>query len=155
VSKSLSLNDLYRLVFRGLKLCQNMFQLAHANGSRVIAPSTRKTATQGLQDGEVITVSIADDANTGEGIARRGVSAEDLALVKVCGIKDDEDMVVAFWVSRYTTQTIAFVKWKHWRTLAECSCCRITPTRMQMWTDISSSDDGLLEGTPQQILLTV
>jgi hypothetical protein len=47
----------------------------------------------------------------------RGVAAGDLALIKVYGANNN--LIVSYWVNRYTSLSIASVQWKFWRALSE------------------------------------
>jgi hypothetical protein len=118
VPKDLSLEDLYKLAFRGLKARHNMFQLVHSDSNRVINPSpTGTVSTQSLHIGGEITIRIAEDANVDDTSPHRGVAAGDLALIKVYGANNN--LIVSYWVNRYTSLSIASVQWKFWRALSE------------------------------------
>jgi hypothetical protein len=149
VSKHLTLNDLYRLVFRGLEARHNMFQLVHNAGKRAIVASTQTAAIYGLQDQEVITIRIAEDTGTGECLTHHGVAAGDLALVKV----HDQagELVVAYWAKRSSSQSIATVWWKYWRALAERGH-DLHATPLVMWTDLSANGDEFENGWPRKVL---
>ncbi|GAB7333004.1 hypothetical protein MBLNU13_g04699t1 [Cladosporium sp. NU13] len=147
VPRSLSLFDLCKLAFRGLKARHNMFQLVHSVGNRVIVPSPLSIGTHGLQDGEAITIRIAEDADTGNRASHHGVASGDLALVKVYGSNDN--LAVSYWVNRYSSQSTASIQWKYWRALFEGS--QLTPSTSQpleLWTDMQSSGDGMSVGHP-------
>lgn len=136
---TLSLDDLYKLVFRGLKARHSTFQLVHSQGNRVIAPaSTRTIVQEGLHDGEDITVRIAEDMDD-HASSRGSVAAGDLALVKVYGPSEPKQMVVAYWVNRYCSQSIASVHWKYWRAMSE-SHSSLKVRSMQAW--LCQVDDG-------------
>ena len=147
VPRSLTLFDLYKLAFRGLKARHNMFQLVQSVGNRAIVPSPLTIGSHGLQDEEVITIRIAEDADTSNRIHRHGVTTGDLALVKVYG--PDHDLAVSYWVNRYSAQSTASVQWKYWRALFESP--HLTPWTirpLEFWTNMSSSGDGLSSGIP-------
>lgn len=147
VPKTLSLDALYKQVFRGLKARHNMFQLVQES-NRVITPSPSETiGTQGLKDGESVTVRIAEDANVGDPVARGGVAAGDLTLIKVYG--PSNQLVVAYWANRYSSQSIASVQWKYWRASSERTHLS-TFTPYEMWTDMNKSGDGFSQGYPQK-----
>jgi ubiquitin-protein ligase len=147
VPQTLTLADLYKLAFRGLKARYNMFQLVQSVGNRAIVPSPLTIGSHGLQDEEVITIRIAEDNDTSNRIHHHGVTPGDLALVKVYG--PDGNLVVSYWVNRYSSQSTASVQWKYWRALFEGS--QPTPSTSQpleLWTDMQSSGDGLSVGHP-------
>jgi ubiquitin-protein ligase len=149
VPKTLSLNDLYKLAFRGLKARHNMFQLVHSDNDRVITPSlTRTVSAQGLQEGGDITVRIAEDVDTNDQPSRRGVTAGDLALIKVYS-SNNNDLIVSYWVNRYTSLSVSSVVWKYWRALCERDH-RAQLSPLEVWVRMEESGDGLCVGWPQK-----
>jgi ubiquitin-protein ligase len=147
VPRSLTLFNLYKLAFRGLKARHNMFQLVQSVGNRAITPSPQTIGSHGLQDGDAFTIRIAKDAETSDRLPPHDVASGDLALVKV--YDHNHDLAVSYWVNRYSSQSTASVQWKYWRALSENP--QPTPLAIQpleFWTNMSSSGDGLSSGMP-------
>jgi ubiquitin-protein ligase/uncharacterized protein YegL len=146
---TLNLEDLYKLVFRGLKARPCTFQLVRSKGLRVIVPSSIRTIDQeALQDGEDITVRIAEEMDNQGGVPSRGsVAAGDLALIKVYGPGEPNQMTVAYWVNRYCSQSIASIHWKYWRAMSERSSSW-TVRSLQAWMRLEDDGDGYFSGYP-------
>ena len=147
VPRSLTLFNLYKLAFRGLKARHNMFQLVQSVGNRAIAPSALTIGSHGLRDEEAITIRIAEDADTSDRAPHHGVASGDLALVKVYG--SDGNLAVSYWVNRYSSQSTASIQWKYWRALFESDHLTTSrPRPLEFWTDMRNSGDGLSVGHP-------
>lgn len=147
VPQSLTLSDLYKLAFRGLKARHNMFQLVHSVGNRAIVPSSLTIGSHGLQNEEVIIIRIAEDADTGDRLPHQGSAPGDLVFVKV--YSSDNDLAVSYWVNRCSSQSTASVQWKYWRALSERSHLSTSTIKpLEFWIDMTSSGDGLSVGYP-------
>ncbi|KAM0701315.1 hypothetical protein Q7P35_011676 [Cladosporium inversicolor] len=148
VLKDFSLDDLYKLAFRGLKARHHAFQLVHSGRNRVIMPSSTGTVgTEGIQTGENVTIRIAEDADMNHPVTRGGVTAGDLALIKVYGLRNE--LVVAYWANKHNSQSIASIQWKYWRALSEkSSLWAFAP--YEVWTDMQGCGDGLFSGCPHK-----
>lgn len=147
VAPDLSMVDLYRLVFRGLRAKFLVMQLAYND---ITLPANAATiSSRFIADGARIDVRLADESdlmNTSAGQARAPASG-DFCLVKIFDTIDH--MLTAFWVKRDTPQTLATVLWKYWRR--EFNVRRLPKLSSKSpWTDLNSSGDGLLTGQPRQ-----
>lgn len=143
VPTSMTINDLYRVVFRGLKARAMVFQLAI--GDKPVPPSDTSIELTGLQCQKRVLVRIADDTNMRaySGASSNTVSGE-MCLVKV--YSDTETLVCSYWVRRDTTKTLESILWKYWRV---CFMYDQLPviTEQAVWTNMSSSGDGLMRGS--------
>ncbi|KAK3715699.1 hypothetical protein LTR37_006924 [Vermiconidia calcicola] len=59
-------------------------------------------------------------------------------------------MEVGYWIKRDTAQTLASILWKFWRSRFQRSA-HVYVSDRQVWTDMESSGDNLLRGSPQAI----
>lgn len=150
IPKRLSLEDLHKMVFRALKARHSMFQLVHSDSNREITPSPADTiATHGLQDGDEITVRIAEDTEFGNALPANGVTAGDLALVKIYNRRNE--CVVSYWVNRYGSQSVASIQWKYWRAIFTGSSGNFPSTSpVEVWANVEDSGDGHTWGYPQK-----
>ena len=120
--------------------------MAIDNGNRALLPSPQSASSISIRNGDTITVRIADEDDI---LSAESTQARPLerALVKV--YRNDDSMAFAFWVDRYTSQTVAGILWKHRRHSYE-TLGRFPSEGVQVWTDMSASGDGFSNGTPCQ-----
>ena len=147
ISPNMTLKDLYKLAFRSLKARFLTFQLS-TDRYGPLTPTPEATATsRGIQDGDHITVRIAEDSptnNASEPTAASGTG--NLVLIKI--YERTDDMMLAFWVKRETTLSLASVLWKYWRYQMR-GYGYVYITEKQVWSDMAHSGDGLLTGQPR------
>lgn len=147
IPKSWSINELYQVAFRGLKARVQIFQLVRANGDRLL-PSLTTADSRGVKSGDRITIRIADEADlgvSGSGSAMATASAE-MVLIKV--YDNSTQMRFSYWIGKDTTCTLESIMWRYWRYQFANNSSPTVKER-QVWTDMESSGDGLLSGTPR------
>ncbi|KAK4500447.1 hypothetical protein PRZ48_008636 [Zasmidium cellare] len=144
VSSSLTMQQLYQLVFRGLKARHLVFELA--KGSTTLRPSHATVASRGLRDGDEIVVRLADDdalAVSGSGASTSSTS-NDHVLVKVY---DYSRILCSYWVPRSTTKTMNSILWRFWRAHFK-KYSALPRGEKVVWTDLRNTGDNFMVGTP-------
>lgn len=142
---SASLDDLYKVAFRGLKARHMVFQLAL--GDNVTLRPSRQTlaSTKGIQSGARIDIRIADDTPVSSATSRPSAGSNDMCLIKIYGTA--EEMLFGFWVKRNTPLTLASVLWKYYRYRFTQGMPPLFIDQ-QLWTDMHDDGDSFLAGTP-------
>ncbi|KAI0014255.1 hypothetical protein F4779DRAFT_612549 [Xylariaceae sp. FL0662B] len=144
IRSSISLNDLYKVAFRGLKGRYTAFQL-WTERTHILEPSSLASlSSYGFRNGDHVTINLRD------GTPRSGITLNpsmddfnDKCLVKVYG--GDYRMLFSYWVKKDTTKSFASVIWKYWRhKFSEMAMQELDP--MVVWTDVLSSGDGFFYG---------
>ena len=108
VSSSMTVNDLYKLAFRGLKAKALVFQLSTERHGPLTPTLEDTVSSRKIKDGDHITVRIADDEPTSSASPTvPGSRSCDSVLVKV--YENTTDMLFGFWVKKDTMQTMAAV----------------------------------------------
>lgn len=151
VPTTLTVRDLYKLVFRGLKAKYAIFQLA--NGETTLLPSSATLLSRGVTDGAIINVRVGDESDLATSITNSNTGASNgshHAVSQKCLIKiyDSSDrMLFAYWVKRHNTSTLASILWKYWRHQFSTYPTR-EPQDVEVWANMTHSGDGLMTGTP-------
>lgn len=144
VAADVSTEDLYKLAFRGFKGRHNIFQLAVDSGNRALFPSAQSASSVGIRNGDAITVRIADEDDI---VSAESIQPGSLERVLIKVYLNNSTMEFAFWVDRYTTQTVAGILWKYRRHAYE-TCGSLPIEGLQVWTGMSDSGDGFSNGSP-------
>ena len=139
ISSETSVSDLYKLAFRGMKARFTVFQLSLEDSTTLWPSTTIRAVSQGISNGEQISVRIADEVETPRASTTR---AQDHALIKVF---ESSEMLFSFWVPRMTSGTMQTIIWKYWRNNQECEG-DAGMRDVEVWTNMSSSGDGLMAG---------
>ncbi|KAK3677482.1 hypothetical protein LTR78_002332 [Recurvomyces mirabilis] len=141
--QSASLETLYKIAFRAMKGRHTIFQLAKDNIAISTSP-IRTIAQQNLQDRDLLSIRIADEADLGAGSTQRTQARGNLCLVKVFELHGD--MLFAYWVRRDTVLTIGSIFWKYWRHIySEARAHNLEEARL-CWMNLENSGDGRLSG---------
>lgn len=148
ISSKMSLKDLYKLAFRGLKGKFITFQLSTDRYGPLNPSPEAKVSSRGINSGDHITIRIADDDPTSGSNSINSGRRSDFVLVKV--YEHSKNMLFGYWVKRDTTCTLATVLWKYWRHNFYLGYGDEAHNKKQVWTDMSDSGDNLLRGMPQE-----
>ncbi|KAF2158863.1 hypothetical protein M409DRAFT_61284 [Zasmidium cellare ATCC 36951] len=143
VRSSLTMLQLYQLVFRGLKARHLVFELA--KGSTTLRPSNSSLATKGLRNGDGILARLADDdslAVAGSGASSASTS-EEHALVKVY---DFGRVLCSYWIPRTTTKKMNSILWKFWRAYFH-KYFALPHEEKVIWSDLNLTGDGFMTGS--------
>lgn len=144
VPSSLTIQQLYQLVFRGLKARHLVFELV--KGVTTLRPSNATIATKGIRNGDEIVVRLADDdamAVSGSG-APTSSASEEHALVKIF---ERSHVLCSYWVPRTTTKTMSSILWKYWRAHFD-KFSALPREEKVVWSDLTHTGDGFLTGSP-------
>ncbi|CAK3843880.1 bifunctional E2 E3 enzyme [Lecanosticta acicola] len=136
-----NVNDLYRLVFRGLKARYAIFQLA--KGERTIYPSTSTLHSEGFCHGDTITIRLADDADMVTAGPTTSTVSGEMCLIKV--YRDISGPACSYWVRRDTTLSLRSILWKYWRSTFANDGMPVIEEHA-VWTHMENNGDGLLSG---------
>ena len=139
VPRTIPIQNLYEIAFRGIKGRQTRLQL-HFN-NQVLLPSEIEISTTGITNGSVIHISCPDDLRAGPNTTRM----EDLCLVKVYYGSYDE-MMLSYWTPKHTTNTFSSVMFRFWRCQFEDDSFYF-PVLMSPWTDMKNEGDGYTKGS--------
>jgi hypothetical protein len=144
VSSSITVNDLYRLAFQGVKGRYTRFELHSKN--ELAPPSERLLSSTNIQNNSdvhiIVPASTAGNPHTAGG----GSQYEDLCLVKV--YKSHDMMLFSFWVPRNTSATMASIIFRYWRFLAAETYTSWIQSR-KVWLGMKDVGDGKYRGQPQ------
>ncbi|KAF7194948.1 putative bifunctional E2/E3 enzyme [Pseudocercospora fuligena] len=145
-----SVNELYKVAFRGLKARFTVFQLA-LDESSPLRPSAETVSTYGIQDGQQIIIRLAEEvagADSARSSSTNNATTNDNVLIKVYKYSS---FCFSFWVKRSaTTGTLASIAWKFYRhSFHEFGIAGFDD--VSVWTDLYSSGDGLLNGNPREV----
>lgn len=146
VSSSTSLEDLYRLAFRGLKGRFLVFQLATDKYGPLTPNPDASLSSRNIRNGDHILIRIADDHPSSATASTSTSVNNERVLVKV--YLNSNSLLFGYWVEKETTQTMASVIWKYWRYRLR-QHPYIGVGKKQIWTNLSHSGDNLLHGEPQ------
>ena len=151
VSPHLSLEDLYKIAFRGLRGRHSVFQLSTERYGPLKPVSTSSVISARIVSGTHISIQIAEiEGADGSGDTRRiqDVRRNNACLVKVFAGRND--MEFAFWTSRNSTsQTMETILWKYWRDKLSCGHYSADIRVKAVWTDLEENGDGHSTGWPR------
>ncbi|KXT06246.1 hypothetical protein AC578_9181 [Pseudocercospora eumusae] len=150
VTTETSVTELYKVAFRGLKARFTVFQLA-LDESNALRPSSETVSSHGIQDGQQIIIRLAEEmagTDSASSASSGNATANDNVLIKVY---EYQSFRFSFWVKRSTTTgTLASIAWKYYR-----HCFQETGTarfhEVNVWTDLYSSGDNLLNGACHEV----
>lgn len=140
---SLSVENLYRVAFQGMKGRHFNFDLSH-NGN-VLHASLDSIQKRGLADKSTIYVDLTESHKSGvfgKGKSTRKKSESEpgeLVLVKV--YHDHDDHLFSFWIPRHTKQSLTSIIFRFWRYDAEYQF-QMEDYDVEVWTNIVKVGDG-------------
>lgn len=148
VPLSLSVENLYRVAFQGMKGRHFSFDLSH-NGN-VLHASLDSIQEHGLADKSTIYVDLIEPHKSsvldkGKSTCKKSESepeSEELALVKVY---QGHDHLFSFWIPRHTKQSLASIIFRYWRYDAEYQV-QLEDYDVAFWTNIVNVGDGHTRG---------
>lgn len=145
VPLSLSVEDLYRVAFQGMKGLHVSFNLRHKGG--ILHACQKSIQEAGISNKSTIHVDL--NANRKSSIPDKNekvgtkVESEELALVKVY---QDDQHIFSFWISRQTKQSLASIVFRLWRYRAE-NKSRSEDHDVEFWTNIRHVGDDHRSGS--------
>ncbi|KAK3660943.1 hypothetical protein LTR22_007771 [Elasticomyces elasticus] len=151
VAAGATMSTVYRLAFRAMAGRYSVFQLAQDNFN-LPASTTATVSQRGIQDGERLTIRVADEADlslpTTSAVLVGG--SRDICLVKV--YSQANRFMFSYWTKVNTTATMESILWKYWRHLESSGPSMFnqalnTSDLYNVWYGLTSSGDGLLTGT--------
>jgi hypothetical protein len=148
VMASTTMEDLYKLAFRGLKGQCLTFQLS-TDKHGPLAPTQGDTViSKNLRQRDHVTIRIAEDAPSSGTMPTKGSAGDERALIKV--YSSGEKLLFGFWVNKNACHTMTTVMWKYWRYQLQQNAY-VHVGRKQIWLNLSQSGDNMLSGSPQNI----
>lgn len=149
IAMDTSLEDLYKLAFRGMAGKFDLFQLVAPDQSVLVPSSSADVRSAQLKDGDHITIRIPEETRSVRTISRNGSSTartttSDMYLVKVYDSITNSGLF-GYWVRRDTKDTLAAVIWKYWRHQLQRSVNRRVDLR-QCWVSLDDGGDGWYRG---------
>jgi hypothetical protein len=144
VPRTLRINTLYRLAFRGMKGRHNIFELHFKN--TLLEPSDSKLASTNIRDNSIIHIDVPETRSAEAAVPPVAADAdlEELCLIKVYSRQHDK-VVFSYWIPRRTTNTFASVVFKQWRHLFKNDSQQYIYDLMP-WTGMTDEGDGHLSG---------
>lgn len=144
VPRTLPINTVYRLAFRGMKGRHTKFELHFKNA--LLEPSESTLASASIRNNNVIHIDVPE-TRSADAVPPDVVDAdlEELCLVKAYRQRDQ--MAFSYWVLRRTTNTFASVIFKYWRHLFKTHSSQYIHDLVP-WTGMADQGDGHLSGTP-------
>lgn len=131
-----TLLDLFKVAFRGMKGRHNAFQLLYQGV--LLQPSSSTLASAGILGGSLITIVVADDANT------ISTGTVPLCLIKVYTSYSRMDF--AYWIPKYTSDTFMSVMTKYWR-FRWTQQPWLDYKKQEIWSDLKSKGDDHYQGS--------
>ncbi|KAE9366198.1 hypothetical protein N431DRAFT_549163 [Stipitochalara longipes BDJ] len=146
VPRTLPIDTLYRLAFRGMKGRHSKFELHFKNA--LLESSGITLASANIRDNSVIHIDIPEtrsaDASQPEAA---DADLEELCLIKVYKYRDQ--MAFSYWAPRRTNVTFASTIFKYWRYLFKTDP-RQYISDLVPWTGMTDQGDGRMCGNPHE-----
>ncbi|KAK7973177.1 hypothetical protein PG988_007311 [Apiospora saccharicola] len=141
-----TIEDLYKLAFRGLKGRFSAFQLSTDRWGP-LAPSSRVTAQlRDIRDGKHIAIRLADDAPSNIARSSNALTDGERVLIKVYAQGEDAPLF-GYWVQQDTGQSLLSVVWKYWRFQLQQDLHTDLEERT-VWKELRQIGDGGYRGHP-------
>ncbi|KAI4854045.1 hypothetical protein E4T44_00446 [Aureobasidium sp. EXF-8845] len=131
-----TLLDLSKVAFRGMRGRHNAFQLSV--GGVLLHPSSHTLIGSGISGGSVITIIVADDANTIQS------NSSPLCLIKV--YVEYSRMDFSYWVPKDTSKSFMSILTKYWR-FQWTKQPWLDYKKQEIWTDLKENGDDQLLGS--------
>lgn len=109
-----TIEDLYKLAFRGLKGRFSAFQLSTDRWGPLAPSSGLDARSHGIRNGSHITIRLADDTPSNMAGPSGASTRNGRALIKVYCCEEDAPLF-SYWVNKGTDQSLSSVVWKYWR----------------------------------------
>ena len=151
VPKLLSIVDLYKFAFQGMKGQHAAFELRHSD--QVLRPSLTSITEQGVIDGSAINIQVltprqvsqistGNPANLEDSVR---VEPQELFLLKAYQSRDKP--VFSYWVPRKNSLSFASVIFRNWRYDTEAGQGLIG-CDVDIWTEMRHAGDSQIVGVP-------
>lgn len=138
-----TIEDLYKLAFRGLKGRFSAFQLSTDRWGHLAPSSALTGASRGIRDGSCITIRLADDNPSSTAGPSSASTDSERVLIKVY-VKGDAPLT-SYWVNKDTDQTFSSAVWKYWRFRLQQDIHAELDGRT-VWKDLIQAGDGWWRG---------
>ncbi|KAH7330116.1 hypothetical protein BKA65DRAFT_51346 [Rhexocercosporidium sp. MPI-PUGE-AT-0058] len=143
VPKTMSVSDLYKVAFRGLKGRHPKFQMHCKNV--FLAPSNSNLSSANILNNSIIHINAPEESSSAN--LSSTDEFEELCLIKI--YQSVGQMLFSYWIPKKTTNTFASVIFKYWRFQAKNIGTLWYASKIVAWTGLSSSGDNHLSGNPQ------
>lgn len=131
---SFTLNDLYRVAYRGQRGRRTDFRLHLDNV--YLMPSEESVLSVNLQNNSRVHIDFGDKPSNG---TTQAEAAPELCLIKVYTSYDE--VLFSYWTHKRTDHTLASIVFHYWRFTLKHDP-RHTICDMQVWTDMEHHGDG-------------
>lgn len=138
IPKSISLEDLYKIAFRGMRGRHTNFVLTH-NSVRLVPSRASSAEAVGIADNDSVNILVFPEGQAGQ-------SSAVLCLTKV--YDEFDEMMFGIWTPRNNAHSIRYVLVKYWRYML-MSDPWITPSVQTAWVNLKQSGDGWYTGESQ------
>lgn len=137
VTPLLSVADLYKLVFRGMRGVHEHFDLHYNN--QILDAFGNTIQSQNIGNGAIILVSVHGNPPNAKEKSSGEAELEELCLVKV--YENYRAAHFSYWVPKRTTQSLASVIFRYWRYNQENNLFFKSHDR-DVWTKVVETGDG-------------
>lgn len=141
---TLSMKDLYKVAFRGLRGRHTNFSLSH-DGSQILPEADTTIEACGIPDNATVQMLVFAETQNDQAFA-------DTCLVKVFSLSGD--MLFGFWTPKVNAHTVRYLLVKYHRFLVQ----RHTPGTAEsddIWINMSRGGDAWVHGTPLALSTTL
>ncbi|KAH7403530.1 hypothetical protein BKA64DRAFT_669265 [Cadophora sp. MPI-SDFR-AT-0126] len=144
VPRTLSVRDLYKIAFRGMKGRHTNFQMHCKNV--FLSPAEQSLSVANISDNSIIHINVPDESSGTNSSGSGDGKFEELCLIKV--FHKTDKVLFSYWVSKNTANTFASVVFKYWRFQASKDNWYYT-SNLLPWTGMTQEGDRHLRGHPQ------
>ncbi|PVH87391.1 hypothetical protein DL98DRAFT_448903 [Cadophora sp. DSE1049] len=144
VPTALSVSDLYKLAFRGMKGRHPKFQMHCKNV--FLAPADTSLLTANILNNSIIHINVPEEPSAMKPSGSGAGKFEELCLIKV--FHKTDKVLFSYWVPKNTANTFASVVFKYWRFQASKDNWYYT-SNLLAWTGMTQEGDRHLRGHPQ------
>ncbi|KAG4437405.1 hypothetical protein IFR05_007130 [Cadophora sp. M221] len=144
VPKTMLVNDLYKVAFRGMKGRHPKFQMHCKNV--FLAPSNSNLSSANISNNSIININAPNESSSTNSSSTD--EFEELCLIKI--YQSVGQMLFSYWVPKKTNNTFASVIFKYWRWRANNAGNLWYSNKTVAWTGLASQGDHHLSGNPQE-----
>jgi hypothetical protein len=149
IPKMLSLNNLYKLAFRGMKGRHAQFKLHSKNV--FLVPSESPVSSTNVRSDSIIHINVQETPpatpSTNQGTQEpANTDFEELCLIKVYERYDH--VLFSYWTPKSTANTLASVIFRYWRHLFKNSAWKMSGDAV-VWTGLYDEGDHHIVGHSQ------
>lgn len=148
IPKTLSVNNLYKLAFRGMKGRHAKFELYSKNV--FLVPSETPVSSTNVRNDSIIHINVQEapsvTSTNRDTQEPENTDFEELCLIKVYERYDH--VLFSYWTPKSTTKTLASIVFRYWRHLFKSSAW-IIPRDAVVWTGLHDEGDRHIIGHSQ------